>query len=173
MFNQNHLIPWNDMIQKTIPSGPSHSPPLWPISILSSHPHFSLPSVHFSRGTIKKNSDFEIAVYIYIYIYRTILISLELTFIYLFCLFRIQLKILFIAPTIKHLMLGQTVLIQLDREQKQSRPNLRHYPGICLEGEITTVSTSVRIWSGHLMNKIDKHCRFSKLATNSTWCSIM
>jgi hypothetical protein len=36
----------------------------------------------------------------------TFLITLELTFMYLFCLFRIHLKMVFIAPTIKHLMLG-------------------------------------------------------------------
>jgi hypothetical protein len=107
------------------------------------------------------------------YICPTILITLELIFMYLFCLFCIHLKKLFIAPTIKHLMLGQTVLIHLERELKQSWPNLRHYPGICLEGEITIVSASVRIWGGYLMNKIHKHYCFSKLATNSTWFSIM
>lgn len=135
MFNQNHLIPWMDMIQKTIPSGPSDGPSLW----LSQF----YPPIPTSVYLILKLQ--HVKSLTHAYICPTILITLELIFMYLFCLFCIHLKKLFIAPTIKHLMLGQTVLIHLERELKQSWPNLRHYPGICLEGEITIVSASVRI----------------------------
>ena len=63
----------------------------------------------------------------------TILVTPQVTFLYLFYLFRIYLNMLLTAQTIWDWIVWWTVNNQLKRKWKQSWPNLRHYPGICLE----------------------------------------